>query len=181
MQKNQLVLATLNALKSRMNDNKIILVQSDSGYCTPCEFIFNPPASLDEINDFLSNMQASLPKDYETFLLIHNGAHLFSDEFGSSVQLYSLDEILAYHNSYMPEGWYPIANVLGDTVFIDSSSNQQGNEEYLYWHPSGEAYLDSRNLGLNFEIWLDRLVISQGSKYWEWPAKTANKYYRNNQ
>ncbi len=34
---------------------------------------------------------------------------------------------------------------------------------------------------LNFEIFLDRYIMSQGADFWEWNIYTAENYYRTHQ
>ncbi|MFC4077774.1 SMI1/KNR4 family protein [Salinithrix halophila] len=158
-----LVNETLTALKKRLV-NQEIEVQGERGFLYKVEFEFNPPASDSKIREFEKNNNITLPVDYKQFLLMHNGAVLFEPWFGGGFELHSLWRIIDSKLEGMPEEWFPIGYQDGGQLFIDTSV---ANENYLIWLDSS-ILEDAKYLNMNFEAWLDRFVVAQGAKFWEW-------------
>ncbi|MBA4495059.1 SMI1/KNR4 family protein [Paenactinomyces guangxiensis] len=172
-----LVQKTLTGLKKRLVDNKLI-VQNEEGLVEEMRFQFQRPATEEEIQKFTRTTGVRLPEDYQAFLRIHNGAVLFQPWFGGQFELYGVSEIIEHKKSGLfQESWYPIGYQDGGHLLIDGEKANEGENDYLiWWHSS--IFDDAQNLGLNFELWLDRFVIAQGTKYWIWPRYTVKHYYR---
>nr|WP_274388697.1 SMI1/KNR4 family protein [Brevibacillus agri] len=89
-------------MKSRLDNNGIVLTQNQEGYVEPNKFTFNPPASLSQIKRFKEETGLILPADFQSFLLLHNGAQLFVHPYyGGGVDLLSLDQMLDYRFDYL--------------------------------------------------------------------------------
>lgn len=177
MKEGELIYNTLEGLKKRLSNNRLV-VQGDRGFVCEVEFIFNPPATVDEVNAFCRRVGFELPKDYSNFIQMHNGAKLFKPWFGGGVELFSLDEIIENKLDYMPDHWYPIAYFIdGGYLLIDANKCKNGEKDYLIWLDSF-ILEEAENLQINFEIWLDRYVIAQGEKYWTWKRYTVHNYYK---
>lgn len=159
-----LIIDTLNALKQRINQDGLLIVQREEGYVGKMQIILNPPATdLD-----LQRLPFSLPEDYEEFLRLHHGGLLFDEpDGGGGLSLLTVDEILEDMLYYeYPEGWFPIAyGYDGCHLLITNQSSLGG---YLYWFDSGSSFEDDQFLGMTFEQWLEKFIIAQGSKFWEW-------------
>nr|WP_166243387.1 SMI1/KNR4 family protein [Paenibacillus turpanensis] len=162
---------TLSSLKERIAPNGELLVQQEQGYCYQAKFIFHEPATESEIDEFISRTGWRLPEDYRLFLLTHNGAKLFKSKYGGGYNLFTLDEIIRWRNSDAPANWYPIASHLGDLLFVDFQE-KDNSDGYLYWMISSSKFEWADKIRLNFETWLDRLIVAQGVKYWEWNRPT---------
>jgi hypothetical protein len=93
---------------------------------------------------------------------MHNGVQLFIDQYGTHVLLMDIDEILDLHYMELPDGWIPVASILGDLVFLDCIKS------VIYCHMSGAAFLESLELPYPFATWLDRIITTQGERFWEW-------------
>ncbi|MDE8565499.1 SMI1/KNR4 family protein [Anoxybacillus rupiensis] len=176
---------TLSALKKRLADRPSIQIQQESGYVTEVRFLFNAPALEWELVKFEETNQLFLPKDYKEFLLMHNGAKLFIDEkSGASFEVLSISEIQEDHQSLdYPEGWYPIAYGLESSVLVmnlNEINPHKRSNEYLFWLEPGESIEHATPLSMNFEIFLERFIISQGVEYWNWPAYKARHFYKAN-
>jgi hypothetical protein len=161
----ELLKMTLEALHKRLDEENTILVQNEEGFLEKQQFIFNPPASEEEIK----KLPFKIPSDYEAFLKICNGDKLFySPEYGGGLQLFSIEEILEdYQYIDYPKGWFPIGyGYDGCRLIIAPDSQRKG---YLYWLDDGGSLEDpSGFLNLTFEKWFDYFIVAQGCKFWEW-------------
>lgn len=176
-----IVLQTLNALKKRLNENNNILqIQGEQGYLYKAKCTFNPPASDEEINDFEKQTGLIIPLDYKAFLKISNGCRLFDDiNWGGEIELYSLKQIIELNRHYEQyEGCYDIAYIYQDNIVVKSESYSNNKRNYLFWKSQIESFEEVKPLDMNFELWLDRFVVSQGSKFWWWSIYTAENYYK---
>ncbi|WP_244944380.1 SMI1/KNR4 family protein [Brevibacillus brevis] len=161
----------MDGLKKRLDENNQLLVQKWEGLVYPTKFTFNSPATLEMIEEFLRDTQWHLPTDYKNFLLIHNGAWLFEGvRYGGGYELLSLDEIKNSHLDYMPKHWYPISVSNGDYIFIDSNRAKEGKVDYLvrFNHDDDIIPENGSSMKMNFETWLERLIIAQGTEFWTW-------------
>jgi len=167
MNEHYFVKDTLDSLKKRLDNNESLLIQQDKGYVFNAKFSFNTPATQENIEEFCNQTGWTLPNDYQIFLKDNNGAKLFCDPFGSCVHLYSLEECIQNHLSYMEKEFIPIGYYLESYLFIDSNRVKNNREDYLLWFESGGK--NYRELSINFATWLDRLVMAQGAVFWDWP------------
>ena len=168
----------INSLKSRLSSNNILLVQNENGHLCYAGFEWRSPATDTEISKFEKANKIMLPDDYKEFLKTSNGATLFKDiEYGQwGCVLYGLDELIEkskqVKNAYgdlFKESWLVFAEWLGDgDLFIFDLEKVSNNEKkYLLYGGGCDSPADYRYLR-NFEIWLDRLIVAQGAKYWLW-------------
>lgn len=163
--------ATINGLKQRLNSDGTLNVQREEGYVFQAKCTFNSPVTEEEIHQFEKDTNWKLPMSFKQFLLKNNGARLFKHvKCGGGYELLGLDEIRDNHLDYMPEKWYPISINNGDYLFIDSSKVEKGKDDYLVYfeHDSDICPENGRRILLNFETWLDRLIVSQGAEFWSW-------------
>ncbi|WP_042348196.1 ankyrin repeat domain-containing protein [Bacillus massiliigorillae] len=163
---------TLGALEARLDINPVWNVQTEEGYTYNAQFTFNKGASEEEINTFENTLKVKLPVDYKEFLQRHNGAHIFiDDKQGMAFELLSLNEILATCDyADYPEGWFGIAYGFdGGMLAVNTNdiNNDERNAKYLYWVDCC-AYEDGDRLNTNFETFLDRFIVCQGTDYWKW-------------
>lgn len=177
-----LVKQTFAAIKKRLSNNDtIIQVQTEEGHVYNAMCTFNPPASDMDITDFEKQTGFILPADYKEFLKISNGCRLFDDVYsGGEIALYSLEEIIEYnHDSYDEyEGCYDIAYIYQDNIVINSKLVSQNQKNYLYWKGHIDQFEEAVPLKMNFELWFDRFVLCQGTKFWWWPIYTAENLYK---
>ncbi|MEK4628572.1 MAG: SMI1/KNR4 family protein [Solibacillus sp.] len=167
----RLIDQTLKALQTRLAENKnMIQVQVEGGDVFNATCTFHPPATENEILDFERQTGYRLPADYKNFLKISNGCRLFDHvTYGGEIQLYSLQELIDYNQVYDAfEGCFTIASVYQDHIVINSKHVLQNKQYYLYWKGSIESFEDARPLSINFETWLDRIIVCQGTKFWLW-------------
>lgn len=169
---NSFIEKSLKALQSRLDSENSLVIQREEGYIYNVEFEFNSPTSIEEINRFTEKTGWHLPDDYKEFLLLHNGAHLFSDvKYGGGYQLLALDEIHQEYVEYLddaPKNWYPISIDNGDYIFIDSLKVEDGKKDYLIRFQADEPVEHALKLNMNFETWLDKLIVCQGLEFWLW-------------
>lgn len=175
----------LDALQKRVDAKSQLWIQAEQGYCEPAGFHFNDPASEDEVDYFFQELKVAIPLDFKQFLIRHNGARLFVHPvYGGGIEIFGLDEIYTHHIEYdyihiVPQGWYAIGSDNGDMLFIDSTKCSANNREadYLYW--TEMLFTDSAiDLEMNFERWLERLMICNGAHFWNWKNETGTSYYR---
>jgi len=144
------------------------------------EFAFHEPATEQEIQSFTDRTGIQLPEDYQAFLRMHNGAVLLKPWFGGEMELFHLAEVENKRGivGYFLDHWYPIAGQNGHFLMIDGEKANRGEKDYLMWWDSSIVD-DAKHLNLNFEIWIDRFIVSQGSMFWYWPLYNVHHYYRN--
>lgn len=180
-----LVEVVLNCFKNRLSDFNELLIQRSLGYTIRCRCEFYKPATLIEIDEFQQNTGFIIPNDLQKFFLIHNGAKLFinPEVFDDpSWYIFSLEEIVSALKDYpLPNNQYPIAKYDDVLICINSESLEASKRNYLYvrsiFTPSNH---DGEQLQLSFEIFLDRLLVSQGDHFWDWPKITSEIFYYNN-
>ncbi|MGG4178276.1 SMI1/KNR4 family protein [Virgibacillus pantothenticus] len=170
MEVGQLIQKTLDGLKQRLNSDGTITVQEEGGAIFELSCSFQNPATKEQIENFQFEHNCCLPIDYQNFLLEHNGARIFED-----LDLYSLEGLIAYKDPSLPDGCICIASYLDTRIVIDTRIYKQGDHDYLFCLDSVDSFEDGINLNANFEIWLDRLIIAQVAKYWEW--QDSNTFY----
>lgn len=164
----------IKSLHERINKESPITIQRENGELLEVTFELNAPASNNDLKEFSLKTHLNLPEDYLSFLKLHNGGKLFFDGF-DYFELYKLDEILKYIDEYneniyyksaYEKKWYMIGqyNGYGDYLFIDSEKVENGENDYLIYVQVGEI----ERLSVNFETWLDRFIVTQGTRYWLW-------------
>lgn len=170
---------TINSIRKRLLENGQIQLQMSEGYITEGTCKFYDPVDEKELNDFIKELGYQLPEDYKRFLQITNGCRLFDHPiYGGESYLYGLIEIPQQTYEEPNEGYLKIGCIYQDNIVIDLKAYSEGNLNYLLVKDHIEPFHDSRKLNMNFELWLDRFVVSQGSKFWDWPIYTAENYYR---
>ncbi|MFS0889890.1 SMI1/KNR4 family protein [Peribacillus frigoritolerans] len=172
---------TLSGLKKLLNTNDQMKIISYEGEVREITCSFNSEAVASEIEKFENENSIKLPEDYKAFLTLHNGARIYEsidedgDKLGDGLEIFSLDEIKEYQEiEYLSEHGIPIAHLLEDCyLIIDTDKLKGGDPNYL----NIMEFTDLSSLNLNFEIFLDRYIISQGEAFWSWPIYTAENYY----
>lgn len=164
----------LKSLNERIHKESPITVQRENGETLQVTFELNSPATEKELKDLSLKMDINLPEDYLSFLKLHNGGKLFSDGI-DYFELYNLNEVKKYLDEYdsniyyrsaYEKNWYMIGYYkgFGDYLFIDGEKIRNGEDDYLIFVQVG----DIQRLSINFETWLDRFIVAQGSRYWLW-------------
>lgn len=173
---------TLSGLKKLLDNNEQMKTISEEGEVYTVSCSFNAPIKTTEVEMFESEHDIKLPKDYMAFLTLHNGARIYESvdddgvNIGGGLEIFSLDEIKEHQEiEYISEHGIPIAHLLNDCYLIlDTEKLKVGDPNYL----NILEFTDIKILNLNFEIFLDRYIISQGVPFWSWPIYTAENYYR---
>ncbi|MVO97943.1 SMI1/KNR4 family protein [Paenibacillus lutrae] len=158
---------TITGLKELYKDTHR-LIQSSDGYLYNTKCVFNEPATIQQITSLCNEKKWTLPEDYKQFLLITNGAKIFYDEYyGMSWEFFNINDLLTLPYLQFPDHLVPIAFHIGDFLVIDTNKVDEGN--YLSFQDHEES-LSSPSVLFNygFDVWLDRLVVCQGTKFWEW-------------
>ncbi|NIK21974.1 SMI1/KNR4 family protein [Paenibacillus lupini] len=180
---NNILLLTLTSLKERLIKTPIIKVQRELGYTFECSFVFYHACTEERINEFTEETAFKIPPDYREFLLIHDGAILFQDESGRSNpswKIFGIDDIIDYMNiHHTPEHLYPIATYGQTVIFVNGDRVNEGREDYLFDRSIYDS-IDSEgeDIKLNFELFFERLIVSQGSHFWFWNEINATNYSR---
>jgi hypothetical protein len=174
----------LENLKRTLNTNGGYIQLPNTGK-TRCNF--QPPANPEEIHALETRLDMPLPDDYLRFLMLHDGAQLFNRvcsfeqtgeiELGGGIRIYSLAEIDACDPA-SPEGWIPIAAASDSLVIMDCSRYGNGTQNYLLVKGEAEPFFEANKIHCNFDLWLERMILTGGEKFWEWSWYTADSYYR---
>lgn len=53
-------------------------------------------------------------------------------------------------------------------MIFDLKKAKEIGRNYILYVEEGEMIEEGTWVKGNFEIWLDRLIVSQGDKYWKW-------------
>ncbi|WP_223066016.1 SMI1/KNR4 family protein [Paenibacillus caui] len=145
-----------------LEEGRIKILGSD-GKIYSASFVFNPPATINTIRQLENKYQIRLPKDYATFLSIHNGAKLFDIGNGDCTQIYSIDEVDNLAEIMMPEiapNLLPIARYPGIKFYLDLT--RKNNNIF-----SNESGPDFDFLAMNFTKWFSALIQTNGSPFWD--------------
>lgn len=162
--------SAISNLKKRLDKDEALLVQQENGYLEKVYVKLNAPATKKEIEHF----PFKLPQDYEEFLRLHHGGRLFFTKDGGNngIELYMIEQILEHRSYYaddFPENWYPVAMGYDGSFLIITDQHIEGG--YLSWYETGNDFDDDISIGMTFEDWLEKLIIAQGSKFWEWDVR----------
>lgn len=173
---------TLGALKHRLDEKGNMEIIAEQGNVHTVNCSFNPPVNIDALLAFQEENNWTFPEDLKEFLINHNGARIFemllggNINIGGGLQLYSLEEIKkTYKNLQLSSTYFPIGLVLESHLLINSKDIEENHPNYLY---IAGTSLNVEPLKLNFELFLDRFIVSQGANFWEWPNYTAKNYYK---
>ena len=158
----------IDGLLSRLDREQSLLIQREEGYVERVEVVFNSPATEKEIKKLPFN----LPADYKEFLLMHNGGRLFHHKkYGEGIELFTVKEILkhrAYYGEDFPENWFPIASANDGCYLL--ITNEMVDNGYLFWF-DGISFKGDMYIGMNFEDWFEKIIIAQGSIFWDWDVR----------
>lgn len=66
--------------------------------------------------------------------------------------------------------WLPFVTCLGDCdiLLFDLNRYEQNNTNYILYGDQEERVENWAYIKGGFQKWIDRLIVSQGSKYWSW-------------
>ncbi|MFC4102621.1 SMI1/KNR4 family protein [Paenibacillus xanthanilyticus] len=175
MQTGDIITNTLKTLKNRMEGEKNLLLQVEGGYQYEASCTFYDPVCTSDLENFMSESNIKLPLDYIKFLALTNGCRLFDDvRFGGEAFLLSLQQITKWNEINNGDSLM-IGSIYQDKIYIDLNSIKNNEPNYMF---VGDDSNDYRPINMNFELWFDRLVVSQGSKFWTWTWDTAERYYK---
>jgi hypothetical protein len=177
--KKKLIQLTIQGLKERLDENSNLIIQKNNGTIQKVKCEFNEPTTLENIKSFEEETKWKIPEDLQSFYMSHNGALIFEGEYGGGLEIYSLENISQNHLPHMPQKYYPIGYYEGEYLFVDSDKAQKNELRYLLWDDSSSPVDKWQKLNVNFEIWLDRFIVSQGSYFWEWDKMNLEKFYDN--
>lgn len=168
----------IDGLKKRLSINNTIVIQNEDGYVEEVLVKFNPPISIEEIDKFEKTNNITLPDSYKEFLQITNGATLFKDmKYGQwGCNILSIDELYKKTNYLRDVGflikdcWLIFAEWLGDgdILLFDLDKIKKLSKDYILDGDEGYNSIKWEYIKGDFEDWIDRLIVSQGSKYWRW-------------
>jgi hypothetical protein len=167
----------IDVLKGRLSVQNTLYAQNEKGYYVETGFAWNKPIAIEELNSFENEYGYSLPNTYKEFLRISNGAILFKDlKYGQwGCRILSLDEakiktvelkgVYGYKNCH-----FVFTQWIGDSdvLIFDLERVKQNNKYNILYGDMTEKISSWEYLKGDFNQWLDRLIVSQGSKYWHW-------------
>ena len=174
----EVLMKSIVSLKSRISDRGTITVQNEDGFVGEAGFEWRAPANDIQINDYETSRSVSLPYSFKEFLKISNGAVLFKDTiYGQwGCKILGVDElnnmavqVKSWGYELKPE-WIVFATWLGDCdmLVFDLSKCNSKNNDYILDGEQGEKVDDWDIIKGDFAKWIDRLIVSQGAKYWRW-------------
>jgi hypothetical protein len=169
---------SIETLKKRIDSDGNLLCQQEGGFISKLGFSWNSPLNNEALERFEKEKKIILPEDYKKFLKISNGAILFRDtEYGQwGCKLLSIEDIInetkrIKKNGYeIKDGDLVFATWFGDGDFLIFDSEVYKNEKINYIIDGDQGYnsIDWEHLKGTFTQFIDRLIVSQGSKYWRW-------------
>lgn len=159
-----------DGLWKRANSKNEILIQLSGGEVETAKFELNSPARKEEVDFISKKYNVILPNDYMEFMFIHNGAILFDVGFGEFTEIFNLNKVDEY-SELMPDtingGLLPIARCPSWTIYLDTT-----REKCIFTNDSSP---DFNFMSMNFEEWLEALILANGKYFWEW---TPQMLYR---
>ncbi|AFH62872.1 SMI1/KNR4 family protein [Paenibacillus caseinilyticus] len=180
MKQGEVIYKTICSLKERLHEgNGLLDIQLQEGYRAKTTCKFNIPALAEDLLSFQKGLGYKLPEDYYNFLTICNGCSLFDHpQYGGEAYLYPWQDIAQFTYEEPDEGYLKIAYIYQDNIVINLNAYNEGNNNYLMVKRHTEHFHEARPLMMNFELWFDRFIMSQGEKFWNWPLYNAENYYR---
>ena len=106
---------------------------------------------------------------------ISNGAILFRDtKYGQwGCKVYGLSELIQINQEIrtwrnLPESWFVFASWLGDQdiLIFDTDVSNSNKNNYIIDGDECDSVDEFEYINGDFERWIDRLIVSQSSKYW---------------
>ncbi len=67
---------------------------------------------------------------------------------------------------------------LGQDLVIDMDRVIEDRKDYLLYRDSCSPADEAHDIGMNFEIWLERCIQSQRAAFWEWGKFNVDSYYK---
>ena len=168
---------SIDSLKSRLSANNTLTVQNERGFIMETEFKWNSPAIEADIALFEKKTNIDLPESYKEFLKITNGAELFIDKkYGQwGCKIYGISELIKINEQSrswrnLPNSWLVFATWLGDQdlLLFDIKKYKSGDKKYIIDGDESDSEDEFEYIKGDFEKWLDRLIVAQGTKYWRW-------------
>lgn len=168
----------IEILKKRLSKRNTLIIQNERGNISEAGFIWNDPATIEEIIKFEYINHIILPEEYKDFLQISNGAILYKDiEYGQwGCKILGLTEIITVTNRMkeyrkaLKNSYIAFAEWLGDGDILLFDLEKLASEKRNYILDGDEGYeVESWDyIKGDFGRWLDRLIVAQGAKYWRW-------------
>ncbi|MFE9944939.1 SMI1/KNR4 family protein [Bacillus velezensis] len=174
---------TLQGLKELIDEKGCLKILGNEGAPLETECTFFKGATDLEIESFEKKIKVSLPEDYKSFLKLHNGARIFDlliygENVGGGLHILNLEEIEKYmQNGFLEPQFIPVAHLLDGFYLLIDKTKMSTDPNYLWFR----GFIEYEPMQLNFEIFLDRYIMSQGANFWEWNIYTAENYYRTHQ
>lgn len=168
---------SIYSLKGRLSEENTLIVQNERGFIMETEFEWNQPASELDIMLYEKNSGIILPQSYKEFLKLSNGAILFKDKkYGQwGCKVYGASELTVINEQIrtwrqIPDSWLVFATWIGDgdMLMFDINKYKAGEKNYIIDGDECDSENDFCYIKGDFEKWIDRLIVSQGSKYWRW-------------
>jgi hypothetical protein len=166
------------SLMERLTAYNTLIVQNEEGYIAEAGFEWKKPASDKEIQQFEVENDIKLPKNFIEFLKISNGATIFKDikcgQWGCNIlglhELISLTCEVKKRGYNLSDKWLVFATWLGDgdMLVFDLEKYNTGERNYIIDGDQGYQADDWEYINGDFSKWIDRLIVSQGAKYWRW-------------
>lgn len=144
-------------------------VLGDETYC----FMWNAPASVEDINAFEKRNGCRLPDDYKEFLLIANGAIIYKSEYeDDGYKLLGIEDIENVTNEmkndgyYISDGCYCFVQCLfsDDVLLLDVKRENNYIIDGDVGYPSEKWEYINADLNTFFI----RLCQCNGAMYWRW-------------
>lgn len=169
-----LIKQTLEGLKKILDSHGAFpLIQPGGFVLEDPYFHFNDPATEKEIADLENFFKVKFPNDYKEFLRLHNGIDIID-----GIEILSTNDVIKYNEAQdLPEECILIGYHFDGRYVIDTNRYSNGLD-YMFFLDSIDSFEEAENLGSNFEIWFDRLLSSNGVKYWE-INRDVKGYYEN--
>ncbi|MEC1548275.1 SMI1/KNR4 family protein [Bacillus rugosus] len=174
---------TLEGLKELLDERGQMKILGKEGTLNEVECQFFTRATDQEITEFEKKLNVTLPEDYRVFLKTHNGARIYDvmiygSNVGGGLHILSLKEIYESMQTIalLKPTFIPVAHLLDGCYLLIDKTKASTDPNYL-WLLNQTEY---EFLNLNFELFVDRYIVSQGANFWKWNLYSAENYYRTN-
>ncbi|WP_433944658.1 SMI1/KNR4 family protein [Paenibacillus sp. SN-8-1] len=160
---NEIKLILDGLARRRESSGGVLEIQGSDGVVNSANFELSPPATLQDIRMLESQYQIKLPREYKSFLTIHNGAKLFDIGYGEFTKIFSIEEVDEIAATMMPEivpQFLPIARNPSSLIYIDLSRKTK----YMFT----ESISEFNFLSMSFTEWINALIMANGCSFWDW-------------
>lgn len=178
---NQIV-AVLGGLQQKISHGSTF-IQRKYNEVGQAKFNLPEPVTAASLAAFKAEFNQKLPREYQTFLELHDGADLFILDDGLGLVLHSLERVIEATNEAIEyelihedfDHYWVIGEINEGYLLIHREFAKTEDTPYMYWVFHELSTEDADPIGQNFGTFLEYSIIAQGDVFWEFKDFSIEK------